>query len=457
MSDIFEHTHCLVCNQPYNTKNPNCGLCKSVNVLLKDCVDEFPDHCQVDQFDIDTKEQLLLFHHIVGINDRLTKASKNIRGLILDKNGQSVCPSLPLVEEYNVKNVTDPRGSVTDPKGSVIGDQKEKLTDEMVEKSTIYYDKEGAIIRVYYCNDSWHMSTNKRINAYNSKWGSDYSKTAYNDVSNIVSFGDLFDLAISVAQEGRPTKPSFYESLDKEFVYAFLVRNDKYSMNISPPPSEKEEKMYLIGKFTKTGQKVEMESNSLISKMPILEGKNKPTTVSQLIEKVSSLSLDYPGLILDLGGDRYVKIFNPKYEECLSIRHGDPNLLRVYLKLRYENIAHASTETQKRMKLFKDLYKLIFNTELIEKTINQIYQQIIEITKIRKTQKYICSPHFHYAWKTLQEHAGPINVHICHNVLDTRPELIFNLIASFTSSISTISTDSTNDLANELSTLQITV
>jgi hypothetical protein len=63
---------------------------------------------------------------------------------------------------------------------------------------------EGTLLRLFYndVNDKWYLSTHKKLNGRNSRWGSKYT------------FGELFDSVIP---------PDFYTTLDKHKFYLFIL------------------------------------------------------------------------------------------------------------------------------------------------------------------------------------------------------------------------------------------
>ena len=75
----------------------------------------------------------------------------------------------------------------------------ENLFDTDVRIQPVY---EGTLVRVYFHNDKWNISTKKMINAYNAKWASNKS------------FGEMFE-------EIFPTYSSYFEN--KSYCYSFLM------------------------------------------------------------------------------------------------------------------------------------------------------------------------------------------------------------------------------------------
>lgn len=421
--------YCVACKQNINiTKySDTCKLCEFLLKLIKNCTHQ-------NQFQIyqsDTNNDLILLHHIIDSKIELNEESAKIRGLIIDKNGTIVCPSLSSpVEEVSLDNFPS------------------NLTDDLIRSSKIYLDQEGAIVRLYCYNDKWHLSTGKRLDAFQSHWGCDYTSTTYNNIANAMSFGNLFDLAMLKYLKFDSNKgkeefiDDFISTLDKNLIYMFLIRNDKYSKNINDPPTPTEESMYYIGAFNIKGEKLE-EPSSLIN--PSIPKQQTVEIKSQidLIKLVKELNpYKYSGIVIEATINefkRYIKIFNPEYHQLLSIRNGNPNLLAVYLELRYKRTtSEASAKQPQNLISFKKLYeKTNINTDLIEQTIDKIYKQLLDITKKREKQIYCPVSHnLHYAWKVLTNDGNNCerNLNDCHNLLDSESILLFNLIKQFNKS-----------------------
>ena len=104
------------------------------------------------------------------------------------------------------------------------------FTPESVEKGRFYDHHEGALIRVYWASGAWQVSTQKKIDAFRSRWGSSQS------------YGDLWAKAVDevvdqVSGEDKenvdpgselPRNPllTLFKRLNQKKQYLFLVRNN---------------------------------------------------------------------------------------------------------------------------------------------------------------------------------------------------------------------------------------
>ena len=89
----------------------------------------------------------------------------------------------------------------------------EKSLDELSEDDQSLYTVayEVFLIRVYHYDGEWHISTNRRLDAFESHWATG------------LSFGQYFSLLISRASKGTLTTEEFLCTLDPTVQYYFLV------------------------------------------------------------------------------------------------------------------------------------------------------------------------------------------------------------------------------------------
>jgi hypothetical protein len=84
-----------------------------------------------------------------------------------------------------------------------------------LDKNNLYVEKsiEGTLIRIFYYNNDWIVSTKKCINASKSKWLSDKS------------FLELFEDCVS--------KYNFMEKLNKSYCYSFIIMHPENNIVVN--------------------------------------------------------------------------------------------------------------------------------------------------------------------------------------------------------------------------------
>ncbi len=84
--------------------------------------------------------------------------------------------------------------------------------------------REGSVLRVYYWNDTWCVSTNRKVNAQESSWnsGSYDTKLHYTRKNFVDLFNDCHAHIPEIRSSENPTE-AFYDALNKKHQYSFLM------------------------------------------------------------------------------------------------------------------------------------------------------------------------------------------------------------------------------------------
>jgi hypothetical protein len=239
------------------------------------------------------------------------------KGVVFENNNK-VMDAFPRVKELVVSD------------GEAVGD----LTDEMVAQSSFYDHHEGALIRVYYAEGGWKVSTQKKIDAFRSRW------------SGSMSFGELWSHAIKMEMERKPAlfnHPdnhllSFFNTLDQEKKYLFIIRHNEDNRIVCKAPENPT--VYHVGTYIKNVIHPDDDINI-----------TKPTayrfpTVDALRTHVLSLdSAKVSGCLGAVKGARvnnrpihqkWYKIQNEEYSQLEKVRGNEPSLRFRYLQVRLD-------------------------------------------------------------------------------------------------------------------------
>lgn len=250
---------------------------------------------------VDEDENLEMHHYEDG-----AESTNAVKGIVLDRAGNVVCHTSVYTQEYNI---TDVPGDV-DWKTAIV------LTAH-----------EGTLLRVYYYN-KWYVSTHKKLDSNKSRWGCKYS------------FRTLFDNALEEIYNTSNLDDVFYNKLDTNVVYTFLLRNNAYNRIVCDSPSENEPKLYFTGSYTKTG------TNENSVPIPNMEGWSLPIVSVERhyfsnIEQVSVAIRDFDykqvqGLLV-FTPIAVFKIIPDIYLEKRRVRDNCSNMLFRYTQLRQTN------------------------------------------------------------------------------------------------------------------------
>lgn len=282
--------------------------------------------------EVDEKNGLILTHFLDCQNDSPQNVKEN-RGIITDLKGNVVCKSFDFTEQY------------------LTGDPQleEILTDQNFQNFRFFESYEGTILRLYNHNDIWHLSTHKKLNAFESKWGSKYtfgemfadSLDEKREVKGEVKGGVKVDVKSDVKNdenkgENSSTYENFCSSLDKSLVYVFLVLHTAENRIVcSAPPRTTS---YHIGTF-ENGEIVERE---------VIWPADKPFPRPKELEFQNLVELndfvnhsDWKKIqgVLARNGRYNLKIVSKTYNELYQLRDNQPSLKFRYLQLRKDPVA----------------------------------------------------------------------------------------------------------------------
>lgn len=246
-------------------------------------------------------------------NYYITDAPEN-RGLIWRKEQDGdvlVCKTFPYTEEYT------------------------ELTPDITQKLSsgtwkFYPSYEGTIIRIV--NDPMTntqlITTHKKINAYESFWGS--SK----------SFGELFETSIKERYEScseENVENPFYlflSLLPKNMHHTFLLCSNLDNMIVS----NKDNEVFYVGSFDNTSNKylginkdVSDKLSSFCSTMAELELKNDVQDILKYMDDINPLQQQ--GILAINDSFDIFKLINPVYKSLSELRGNTPSLSDRYIEL----------------------------------------------------------------------------------------------------------------------------
>lgn len=102
---------------------------------------------------------------------------------------------------------------------------KNKLENK-INSFNIYESHEGCLIRMFYFEDRWLISTHRKLNAFRSKWASkeSFGTNFKKAIEHLYSNDETFKNSISDTTD-TPLLEKFQNVLDKSKQYMFLLRN----------------------------------------------------------------------------------------------------------------------------------------------------------------------------------------------------------------------------------------
>lgn len=288
---------------------------------------------------IENNDQIKLFDSSNGLDifcylrcsDDSDEIIKESRGVVF--NGETLIKrSFPYNYEYSVT------------------EDFEKFSNIDLEDAEIFYSYEGALIQVFYFNDKWYVTTNKKLDAFKSKWASEdsfgllfYQAILY-EVENNEKISSLFtenQLETIKTKSGYDFLVDVFDILlNKEKQYVFLVLNNKDTRIVCFEPEHPT--VYHVGTFIDHNLRLNEDIGIAHPE------KFNSNDWNEIIEEIKNMDyLIQQGLIIFTKDGKQIKILNDNYKKYYEIRGNEPHKLYRYVQIRL---------MKDKVELFKELY-----------------------------------------------------------------------------------------------------
>ena len=267
--------------------------------------------------DSDKENELDLFCYLNCKKDD-PEFLKNCRGLVFNKD-KLILNSFPYTMEYTEDDNDELSSSLKDVFGECL----------------FYNSYEGCLIRIFNFNNKWYISTNKKFDAFRSKWA---SKQSYGHFfrealkqqflsnerlkSNIdlTLLNDNLDNIIDV----------FCTVLDKDKQYMFLLLNNSENRIVCSEPTVPT--VYHVGTFV--NNVLNMSEDIYIPYPEKLEFKD----LEEIYDYVDSIDYNImQGVIIFAPNNKQIKILNKRYADYYSVRGNEPSIKFRYLQVRMDS------------------------------------------------------------------------------------------------------------------------
>jgi hypothetical protein len=289
------------------------------------------------------------------------------RGIIIN-DGTIIMKNLPYTYEYSDRD----------------SDIKEKL--EYVLKDCRFFEShEGCLIRVFYFNSKWFMSTNRKLDASNSRWSSDKSFGKYfvEGLKKISTYKN--DTNDSIILE------KFYSTLNIEKKYVFLLKNSEENRIVCKNPVG-EPSIYHIGTYFNDVFLLDDECHNI----PHPKEYNF-LDVETLIDHVKNTDVFNNQGIICFGSNGFqYKILNSIYLDYFKVRNNEPNIILRYLEIRtdknlYNKFIHLYPNIYYK---FENIEKLIYEIclKILNCYVNRFIKKTFSVVN-QKEYKIVCKCH----------------------------------------------------------------
>ena len=302
------------------------------------------------------------------------------RGIIIS-DGTIIMKNLPYTYEYSDSD----------------SDIKEKL-EYVLKDSRFYESHEGCLIRVFYFNGKWFMSTNRKLDASNSRWSSDKSFGKYfvEGLKKISTYkDDTTDYNIL---------EKFYSTLNIDKKYVFLLKNSEENRIVCKNSLE-EPSIYHIGTYFNDVFLLDDECHHIPHPKEYNFG-----DVETLINHVKNIDIFNNQGIICFGSNGYqYKIINSIYLDYFKVRNNEPNIIIRYLEIRTNKILYNkfiylySNIFYKFSNIEKIIYEICLN--IFNCYINRFIKKTYSVVN-QKEYKIICKCH---NWHKIDMNKNKIN------------------------------------------------
>lgn len=293
---------------------------------------------------------------------------------------------------------------------------KNKLYDILCQTETkglfkngikFYKSVEGFGITLFYYKNKWHIKTNRKLDAYSSKWGCE------------VSFGEIFENSIKHAVIQNRLFPFanekeifdiYLSKLDVSKTYTFIVQNISDNRLVCHAPLKGYvSNVYFTGEFANN---LLISSNtSLLSKTEEL----KFDCLDNLVEYVEKMNyFKNPGIIAYLDHNQ-IKVNNHKYIEYFNVRDNEPNL-----QLQYFNVANDPEKVSKLYELYPEYIGLF---QQHEKNLIRIINVIYDIHYDRMKRYVFTNRELHEVLLDLSRYGNNLSITMVSDKLDSMKPL----------------------------------
>jgi hypothetical protein len=229
----------------------------------------------------------------------------------------------------------------------------------------VFYSPEGSIVRLYYYNDEWKLSTNNKLDAYRASWGK----------SHYSSFGHAFNSLLSKQGLGENFN-EFAEKheLDKTLTYVFLIENDELNRivcNRAPMGS-----LYFLGCFKHENEKTTYINDHEINIPGLINYPNTDVSLESICGYVNTIPmLEHQGVILVGDNGHALRIWSDAYTFANTLRGNARDVPFRYKQLLYEN--YRNTNVSLLIMTFRQLYPLYAEKfDQYDKNIESLIQYI---------------------------------------------------------------------------------
>jgi hypothetical protein len=286
-------------------------------ILTRSAVEANPNIRLVDS-DIDNNIQLFCYDTCDDNSEEIVKLS---RGVVF-AGDNLILRGFPYTYEYTEK------------------DNKEQIDALLNNNICSMYDSfEGSLLRMFFYNNKWYLSTNRKLDASRSKWSSKTSFGEFFHKALLYEFHTSQPFRTALGCEVMPSEEvdadyvlnKFFNILDQRKQYMFLLLNNHENRIVCRYDHPK---FLHVGTFI--GEELFLNQENIGLDYPkhhLFEN------IEQMYDYVRTLDWTLlQGIIVFAPGNTQYKIWNQTYADLYKIRGNESSIKFRYLQLRNDAV-----------------------------------------------------------------------------------------------------------------------
>lgn len=303
-------------------------------------------------------------------------------------------------------------------------DNQSEINEKIVpifDKCCFYEAYEGSLIRMFHYNGKWFLSTNRKFDAFKSKWASKESFGSFFKKALEIEYitNERFRSTFSFDPDSDDIIERFQTVLDTNKQYMFLLLNNQENRIVSSAPNDPS--FFHVGTFI--NMELDMTDDICLPYPKKYEFNN----IDELYQCVRNMDYKYyQGIIVFAPGNLQYKIFNQDYHDLYKVRGNEPSIKFRYLQVRQnkkynEMLYYLYPEYHEAFAEYENYIYSIANditTSYIERFIkkNYVTVPVEEFQVIREC----------HTWHLLNRLENKININKVMEVLNQQPATNIN-------------------------------
>lgn len=273
------------------------------------------------------------------------------------------------------------------------------------EKCRFFEAHEGTLIRVFNIKGNWYTATNRRLNAFNSKWAAKtttfglHFADAVRENIRALNDDEFFEDEEESFEEKKKSAKNYLskiydDNLDKSKKYMFLLEPCKEERIVCLTNSPR---FFNIGVFDK-------DNNLSLDEDVTLGGFLVPKPKELVFEDMGKMrcaleNIDYyhlQGFIaIQNGGEKHFKILNEQYKYLFKLRNNVSSIRFRFLQLEHQNTVinlnhgtnqQTTAQTEQMLNDFCNLYRSEFDPQPL---LTYIWSRVVEDLFVKYQDRYI--------------------------------------------------------------------